>query len=99
MTPKQAPEGKRGHVVHLRRKDDVTNISVSVDGVREKAEVAKHPSDVNKADDGQTHPLQLASGAVAQNWNEQDERDREHWHRDEKSIPARAGFISARVGH
>src|ERR1700675_353581 len=99
MTPKQATERKRGHVVHLRRKDDVTDISVSVDGVREKAEVAEHPSDVNKADDRQGHPLQLAPGAVAQNWNEQDECDSEHRHRDEKSIPARAGVISARGGH
>src|SRR5258705_10321721 len=90
-------ESKCRDVSHPRRENNVANKAVGVASVRDKSEVTEHPADVNKTDNGERYALQLAAGAIAQNRNEQDQRDRERRHGDKESVPTRALFFATRL--
>src|SRR6266498_2782723 len=88
MPPKQSAKCKCADIIQFGREDDVTKKSVGIRRVRQKTQMAEHPADVNKANNAQRHLLQLASGAVAQDRNEQDQCDSENRHGHKKAIPA-----------
>src|SRR5213075_2033916 len=91
------PESKCRDVSQARRENDVANKAVGVASVRHKSEVTENPADVNKTDNGERYASQLAASAIAQNRNEQDQRDRERRHGNKESVPARALFTAARI--
>src|SRR6266496_206792 len=97
MPPKQSAKCKRADIIQFGGEDDVTKKSVGIRRVRQKTQMSEHPADVNKANDAQRHLLQFAPGAVAQDRNEQDQRDSEHWHGHKKSIPACTSLFAARM--
>src|SRR4029077_3817712 len=90
-------ESKGRDVSQPRRENDVAKKAVGVASVRDKSEVTEHPADVNKTDNGERYASQLAASAIAQNRNEENQRDRERRHGDKESIPARALFFATRM--
>src|SRR4029077_7326057 len=94
MAAENFPKSKCRDVSQPRRENDVANKAVGVASVRHKSEVTEHPADVNKTNNGERYALQLAAGAIVQNRNEQDQRDRERRHGDKESVPARARFFT-----
>src|SRR5882757_10630250 len=96
MAAENFPETKRRDVSQSCRENNVANKAVGVASVRDKSEVTEHPADVNKTDNGERYALQLAASAIAQNRNEQDQRDRERRHGDKESVPAGALFFATR---
>src|SRR5262249_10395871 len=97
MVAEKLSESKRCDVRHCRRENYVANEAVGVASVRDKSEVTKHPADVNKTDNGERYVSQLAASAIAQNWDEQDQRNRERRHGDKESVPTRARIFAARI--
>src|SRR6266850_6517853 len=97
MAAENLSESKCRDVSQPRRENDVANKAVSIASIRDKSEVTEHPADVNKTDNGERYAPQLAASAIAQNRNEQDQRDRERRHGDKESVPARALFFAARI--
>src|SRR6266850_1108617 len=93
----QFPDNKCRDVSQPCRENNVANEAVGVASVSDKSEVTEHPADVNKTDYGERYASQLAASAIAQNRNEQDQRDRERRHGDKESVPARALFFAARI--
>src|ERR1700757_5017033 len=89
MATENFPDSKGRDISQPRRKNNVTKEAVGVASVRHKSEVTEHPANVNKTDNGQRYVLQLAASAIAQNRNEQNQRDRERRHGDKESVPAR----------
>src|SRR5262249_22408080 len=90
MVAEKLSESKRCDVRHCRRENYVANEAVGVASVCDKSEVTKHPADVNETDNGQRYVSQLAASAIAQNWDEQDQRNRERWPGDKESVPTQA---------
>src|SRR5881392_532114 len=97
MAPKYFPKSKGCDVSQPRRENDVTDKAIGIARVRHESEVTEHPADINKTDNGEGHVLQLAASAIAQNRNQQDQRDRERRHGNKESVPARALFATARI--
>src|SRR4029453_18496091 len=97
MAAEYLSESKCRDVSQPRRENNVANKAVGVASVSDKSEVTEHPADVNKTDNGERYASQLAASAIAQNRNEQDQRDRERRHCEKQSVPARAVFFAARM--
>src|ERR1700756_3556128 len=97
MAAENFPESKGRDVSQARRENKVAKKAVGVASVRHKSEVTEHPADVNKTDNGQRYLLQLAASAIAQNRNEQNQRDRERRHGDKESVPARPLLFTVRI--
>src|SRR5882724_11512838 len=99
MASENFSESKCRDVSQPRRENSVANKAVGVASVRDKSEVTEHPADVNKTDNGERYASQLAAGAIAQNRNQQDQRDRERRHGAKESVPAGALFFATRMRH
>src|SRR6476660_8005727 len=97
MAAENFSESKCRDVSQPRRENNVAKKAVGVASVRDKSEVTEHPADVNKTDNGERYASQFTTSAIAQNRNEQDQRNRERRHGDKESVPARALFFAARV--
>ena len=97
MASENFAERKCSYVTDRSCKNNVTKKTVGIGGVGQKSEVPEHPADVNKPDDGQRHALQFAARAVAQNRNEENQRDRKHRNGNKKSIPAGARLFATRM--
>src|ERR1017187_2755252 len=85
---KEFSTSKRRHIVQFRCEDHVKQVAVRMVGVCQEPEMTKHPSDINEANDGMRHLLELALCLIAKNWDHQDHRNRKHRERHEKPIPA-----------
>ena len=97
MTAENLPESKAGNVSQPRCENNVTDKGVGIARVRHESEMTEHPTDVNKTDNREGYALQLAVGAIAQNRNEQDRRDRER-RRGDKEEPYQPGPCSSPRG-
>src|SRR5262245_40722986 len=97
MAAKNFPESKCRDVSQPRCENDVAKKAVCIPSVRDKSEVTEHPADINKTDNGERYVPQLAASAIAQNWDEQDQRDRERRRGDKESVPTRARVSPARI--
>src|SRR6059058_1717711 len=97
MPAENFSDRERSNVAQRSRKDNEADEAVSIARVSQKSEMPEHPADINESDDGERHPLQFAAGAIAQNRNDQDQRDLEDRHRDKKTVPTGAWFFAARM--
>src|SRR5438552_16646120 len=97
MAAEDFPKSKGCDVSQPRRENDVANKAVGIARVRHESEVTEHPADINKTDNGERYASQLAASAIAQNRNEQDQRDRERRHGNKESVPACALFFATRM--
>ena len=97
MFAKKFTKRERGDIVQFRREQQIQQIAVGVAGIGQEGQMAKHPSQVNKTDNGQGELLQLPVDFVPQDGNQQDERhhiDRQH---NEQPVPTLAGFLALRL--
>src|SRR5205807_5463469 len=79
---------KSSDVVYLDGDKKINEIRVGVFAVRQKPDVAAHPSKVNEADKRQGQRLKLTLDTVAQDRNCQDTRDHDEWKNHEKVVRA-----------
>lgn len=88
MSTEEFSEGEGGDIIQFNGEEDIKEVGIGKSGIGEESEMTEHPTEIDKADDGQSDELELALHDIFEDGDEEYSGDGIDGECHEDAIPA-----------